>query len=96
MGTKRKGLRNVRTAQKGGLRSLPRRVEDALNELAQLMRERDRLVGEGESCRERLKLINCRLGEIAEKESCLRGIAEPVKQAPAGSLRDKRILTLHY
>src|SRR3989304_9605314 len=81
---KRKGLRNVRTAQKGGVRSRPRRPDDALNELALLMRERDRLNNEHESCEERMKRISSRLNEIAEMERYLRGIADPLASMEIG------------
>ena len=102
MSAKRKGLRNVRTAQKGGVRSRPRRPDDALNELALLMRERDRLNNEHESCEERMKRISSRLKEIAEMERYLRGIADPLasmetgKRLSSGRPRPGNQVTLHY
>ena len=70
------GMQNIKTAIVGGLQSLPRTGDGSLDELAQLMRQKARLLDERENWQRRIDRIDARLARIAAmEESCQQALA---------------------
>jgi len=71
------GVLNIKTALSGGLKSLPRTQDGSIDELAQLMRQKARLLNERENWQRKVDHIDARLARIA-------AIEKSYQQAPAG------------
>ena len=70
------GLQYLTTAMEGGLRSLPRTQDGSLDELAQLLRQKARLLDQRENWQRRIDRINSRLkGMEARERPLLRRVA---------------------
>ncbi len=71
------GLQYLTTAMEGGLRSMPRGQDGSLDELAQLLRDKARLLDRRENWQRRIVRIDRRLKRIEARERpLLRRVAE--------------------